>query len=360
MLILPSVSRHSAVKALRWVCQTVSPVISSKIVFEKVPPPSLWPEIIRQADRHALLLSLYLALKHRSQLQEVPKEIVDFLELVFDLHQRMRETLCRQMIELSQALNAVNIYPVWLKGAETFFQRSQEGRMMSDLDLWLPDLQEQIKALQILENLGYSAVADEAPWKNSHHYAPRIHPNWPVRIELHRHVIRPVLSPLLPDENARDRIEWLEWQGCRVGRLSAEHRLLHAMIQATVMATPKFSFSYGRLMKELDVVQRLETDFEGHWPELVIQTFKLPEWQNKVEPFLTLIQSLFGSFSPLPLNSRALYQLELLTAYPRWTILLGIFQMAYSSIGWRLLKSPHQIPKKIMQYVILLWRGQPF
>lgn len=310
------------IAALTWLCRVVSPLT----LAPPSPPVELWSEVVGLADAHLLLPELKLGLDRFGL--TAPGEIAEVLNGVYELNRHRNTLLRRQMRDISHALADAGLAPIWLKGAAELLEPGWAGigRMMNDLDVWLPDAADQSKALACLASLGYSVMAgfQDDEWEDSHHYAPWVNDAWPARIETHRYVVDSRFAALLPDDGALAAVDWMEWRGCRVGRLGPEHRALHALVQATVMAVPPLASGRTPLMKGLDVARRVGADFGGRFPTELMETLRLPQWDGQAAPFLTMAERLFGLPNPLPADESAWRRLCAVTASPRRDYLRGL------------------------------------
>jgi hypothetical protein len=341
------VRRAERLDALTWLCRATSPLTEAALPA----PAALWPEIIARADAHLLLPELKLALDRLGLTAEAPAEAAAFLDAVYQLNCERNALLRLQMTEISHALSAVGVTPVWLKGAAELLDPGWErsGRMMQDIDLWIPCPQELEAALQRLDDLGYVIMPgyDDDDWGEAHHTAPRINDRWPVRVEPHRYVIERALAPLLPDREAADALETVFLDGAAVKRLSPRHRASHALVQVTVMAVPPLSTGRTPLMKSLDVVRRLAADFAGETPDSLRVVLSSPQWGGTVAPAFTLMERLFALPNPFPADESALRRLYAVTAHPR---LAYLREMTENGLIGRLtykVLNPGEIPKAI-------------
>ena len=203
----------------RRLCRIVSPFSSRDDVAAALPSAGGWQSLIAMADAQYVLPELHVVLSGHGLDDRLPPEIADMLAAYFDIGVGRNADLRGQMIEITQALALEGIAPVWLKGAiyltQPDWQRS--GRVMSDLDFWIPDPEGQRLALARLGREGYLEHPGEhdGNWRYSHHYAPRYHPARPAQIEVHRFLVRPYFGSLLPDTEVAERLIWRAWCGAR-------------------------------------------------------------------------------------------------------------------------------------------------
>jgi hypothetical protein len=224
------------------------------------------------------------------------------------------ELLQEQMMEISYALNMVEIVPVWLKGANTLISSNWKNscRLMNDLDFWLPDPSQHKSAIKALDQLGYfvKPPTKDPDWKLSHHYAPRMHAQRTATLEVHRHLIRPSFAHLLPDNNACSNIQWLRWNGLSIGVLALNDQISQSLVQCTVMATPQLNSGFVRMMKVIDLLRLLEKTNKQQLPEIVINRIESGETICDIITFMTFFEAFFSIRNPFGNDPSLIHLLE--------------------------------------------------
>ena len=127
-------------------------------------PESQWPELFRATDRAQLTLPLGI----RSRACMPPGALARVDRSLIDNADRYEKLLIRYR-EIAEALCAVHIDFVVLKGLAQWPWYSDEPRHrpQSDIDLWCP-AQSLASARQVLEDLGYTTVGDDASARTDH------------------------------------------------------------------------------------------------------------------------------------------------------------------------------------------------
>lgn len=351
-----------AEQLLVWLCRVLSPRTPAGAVTPLSPVE--WRTVIALADQHLLLPELHLAALRHGPALGAPVEVRETLEAVHFLNADRNGQLRDQMRHLSRALTHAGIRHVWLKGAVWLLEDgwASSGRIMNDLDLWFPDPDSHGDALRLLDGLGYRPMAGfrDEDWHMSHHYAPRISNDWPVRVEPHRHVIDPRFALLLGDEEVGRDLAWREWEGARIGVPSARHRLLHAMVQSTIMAVPDFGTGRTPLMKALDVVRIAAGEGWAPLPPDLAVLLDTGDWRPWSRPFLTIVDRLFGLSSPLPAEERIFRRLCLVANHPRLALSVEIWARVVDGQLFRRLARPGTIPDLIRRYARILRTGRDF
>lgn len=306
----------------RWVSAVISPFVpwGQQKVIAVAPDPD-WLDVIYVASGQLVLPNLYLGLQAHGLFDQVPDDFRETCEGFKILNTQRNARLRQQMLEISTALNAAGISPIWLKGANNLLAQDWEmnGRMMLDLDFWIPDPDDLTGAELCLERLGYLVPPDylKVSFEDSQHLAPRFREGELARIELHRCIVKPRLAELLPDAEALARVEWLMWEGQRIGRLSLPDRMMHSYVQCTEMSGYGMLFARVPLMKVLDFVQLAVASGDAvRADDFVKKVDRLP-WRARSRQFLSYVEHDFGLTSPLPYDGKYLAKRRVALTFPR-------------------------------------------
>ena len=260
----------------RWLCNAISPTYLPQGSTLSIPESDNdWPEIIYLASIHGMLPCLFVRLKTNQLLEHLPQDVSEALEGFYELNCLFNIQLRDQIIATTRLLNAQGIKPIWLKGAGNLLASDWESssRTMLDLDLWIPEPNEQLRAIKILISDGYFIQPDSvgADYGSCQHYAPIIKPGQPARLEIHRHIVSPFCSPLLRDEVAVKKIVWREQENYSFGTLSPDDQIMQSYLQCTEQGIDCFNpRNTVRLMKIVDFLERfvsselVETWFTQH------------------------------------------------------------------------------------------------
>ena len=333
--------------------------------------PGAWEVLIKVAGRNLVLPNLYPVLKAKGLLGTIDPEIVEALEGFYELNALRNETLRKQLIEVTELLNAVRITPVWLKGATYLIdpEWKSSGRMMLDLDFWIPDPQDQQTALLELKRAGYGRMpeydSDDPYGAMHHHFAPMIRADRPAPLELHRNVVSEQFRLLLPDSSAFQRAQWMTWNGQRIGVLSPCDRAMQAYIQCAEMEAyfwldPRFSSS---LMKIGELQNRLTELSDDDLATTFLSPLKQAPWSTFAGELFTLIARDFGNEFDFPKNPGALKRKELrftqvvlrrrefTNRHPKFLYGVSMATAAFHSIWSGSCGLPHHWPKKFSRHL---------
>lgn len=341
-------SRNSALQGLRLLCALVSPFSTRESLLADWPETPPWQGLLAQADKHRLIPVLSVALARHGLVDRVDPELAELLAAVAAWNTERNEGFRRQMRTLSAALNAAGLQPVWLKGALTLLppQGPAAGRQMMDLDVWLPEESAQRGAMAVLRSLGY---VSDGPVESQRHYPPFFHPDEMARVELHHSVVAPYETLLSDDEAARG-VEWLDWEGLRIGRLDPLARLLCSLPQCTDPDGWWLGIAETPLVKALDLVQRVHDDFAGTVPAAFVARVRQAGWERSARGLLTVTEAYFGLPNPLPAEPTHLRRLERFAGSPRWHYTVRAAQSFFSHGGRRILRAPWQVPAMAAVY----------
>ncbi|CAK0743980.1 conserved hypothetical protein [Gammaproteobacteria bacterium] len=321
----------------RWLCG----VLSSRVAVERcranLPRDERdWQLLVEMGSTHLVLPNLYLALREKGLLADIPPDLTTALEGFHTLNALHNVRLRQQMREVSGLLNSVGLRPIWLKGATHLMAADwkNSGRMMVDLDFWLPEAAQHVPALACLSNAGY-AIPDQyhgMDFSKSHHHAPLMREGESVYLEVHRQVVATHISALLPDVAAQAQVEWLDWEGYRVGRLAASDRLMHAYIQCAEMNGNSIALGRISLMKILDFLDRLDDLCWTTPPPEWFAQLDCPPWRKNARRLFTFLEHDFNLASPLPRDGYYRRRLAGFLTYPKATY--GLYLLEHIRNGF--------------------------
>ena len=360
-------TRHE-IRQFHKLSRLLSPYIDAALAQPDLPSTETdWEVLIRVASRNLVLPCLYPVFRDKGLLQDIDSEIAGALEGFYQLNILRNTELRQQIVEVSAILNEVDIVPVWLKGATHLLTTQWEtsGRMMIDLDFWLPDPDQQQHAIVQLKRAGYVRAPeydDDDPYGVVHqHFAPLVKPGRLASLEVHRHVVSEHFRGLVPDQQALHETTWVQWNGHRIGQLYARDRALQAYIQCAEMGltfwrNPTFSSSLMKLIELQN--QLLQVDRDTLRNEVLAPLMQQP-LQVFSKQLFTLLERDFGFKADIPTSQPLLrYQeftfteLELRlrnfkSSHPQLLYSFFMLTSACKSLGSGSCGSPLLWPKKL-------------
>jgi len=316
-------------RTLRWTARAVSPFSSREAIARAWPGEADWPLVIAAADQGFVLPSLKAALDRHGLAGRLPDDLGSFLDMVFALHVERRGALRRQMKAINRLLADAGIRPVWLKGAESLLDPDHAAagtRVMLDLDLWIIEPEAQQEALRRMAGGGWRVTPEsdqKRGWAECHHYKPLQHDDWPAAVEVHRWPVARWQADVMPYDATAAAVAWSTWDGGPFGLLDRQSALVLAIIQSTAMTGPDFALGRLKLMKSLDVVERLARDFGGAVPPAVADRIEHPSIRARVRRLLSFAADFYGIDPPPQRDDAYLHAVMRNIRHPRLNALLG-------------------------------------
>ena len=252
----------AALTHYRWLCRVLSPWTTASAQLTDWPQDEAdWQAIIQLGSQHLILPALYCRLLQLGWLARLPAEVAAALQGFHELNQWHNQRLREQVLAINSTLAEVGITPVWLKGATHLLASDwrQRPRMMLDLDLWLTSPQALADGLAALEGSGYTVPPEYASLSDDggHHLRRRMQAGRPAGIEIHRHLVSADAWHLLADAQAVNTLRSEHRAGQLFATLSQLDQCLHSYIQCTLMNGDGWALGKIKLMKVLDLLERL-------------------------------------------------------------------------------------------------------
>lgn len=239
----------------------------------------VWEQIVQVSSGQFVLPALYFRLKKASLLQELPSDLVEYMEYLTDRNRERNLQITTQIRDIATLLNRNGIAPVFLKGTAHLLLPLYEDiaeRMVGDID-FLVEESEMLKAAQLLIDVGYQPMSKFNPelMKITKHYPRLTNFNYPAAVEVHRQVIIPPhdnhfkSSEIIRD---RQRIDG-NWE---VYVPSNEHLIIHNTLNVQVNDKAYlWGTVYLRQMYDLLLLSLLEN------PQKVLKGFtRFPNHSN--------------------------------------------------------------------------------
>lgn len=146
-----------------------------------------WLEVVAEANGQYLGPALWCALEASGDADQLPADVREFLEESARLNLLRNETIRAQCVELLEALEAIGVQPILLKGGAQLFMGDMalRARMMVDLDVLVRPAA-LASAAEVAANLGYRIVHEHEDWHHDYHILGR--GSGEAALEFHRTV----------------------------------------------------------------------------------------------------------------------------------------------------------------------------
>ena len=308
---------------LELLCKFISPMQRDRLegVFDHLQNED-WNLLFEIASQQLVLPVLYEKIRDGNLVSAVPEDFYNALSGFYDLNLIRNAEIYEQISEVTQALNRVNITPIWLKGASHLLKNGWKfsPRMMLDIDFWILDSSSHQDAFLALQNIGYYTPSQYNDNFDHHHYPPLFKDRAPVRIEFHKYIVEKKFSDLLPDDKALEQINWINENGLLLGELSQRDKALHALIQC-IDCDPGFWMSCqssATSMKFYDFMLLLKQDTAAIEQLVKFYESKLDtQWSKDLRKFFTFLTKYFGYESPFPPDTSLLKNLDFNSRHPK-------------------------------------------
>ena len=343
----------------KWLCTAISTFnLAQRQLLTMPARDEDWQEIIYLGSIHGVLPRLHQQLKV-SHLGLLPTDVAEALEGFYELNCLFNHRLREQIITVTLLLNSNNIRPVWLKGASMLMNHDWKtsSRSMLDLDLWIPEQNDQIKTLECLRKDGYFIQPESVgvDYSLCQHYAPVIKDGQPARLEIHRHVVSLQCASLLMDKNALKHVIWMENDGLHFGILNSDDQIMQSYLQCTEQASdclhPRGT---ARLIKMVDFLDRMDSkDTLQKW-FLQNSVINQHPWKQKSKQFGSHLREFFYIDIPISSDMAYLRRISFSLNFPKLEMLAYIFKHGlYLFVNGRLGKI-NTWPRKIKGQLMIL------
>ena len=328
-----------------------------------------WKTIIELSSQGLALPALYEAVSNKRLKKNIDEAVLSALKFFFDFNIKRNAQIREQIFEITTALNQVGVKPVWLKGATVLLDNGWEdsGRVMVDLDLWIPNESEHRSALEALHSLGYQYIdLDRSKYPDldaHHHFTPLQKQGRIVPLEVHKQVLSKAYQPLLPDALIMAEVNWFDWRNLSLGILGKPHQAIQSLVQCLEEGRYFWLRSENScLMKVADLHRRLiaMNSEERAQFNSVLQGSMV---EVAAKPLFVMMSRDFGDRSVFEIHPSKFFLNELFyywiyfpilkmqRQYPRQFYILFMLKAAYRSIRVHGIKGMQTWPRKMKNHL---------
>jgi hypothetical protein len=154
----------------------------------------VWEHVVWVSTGQLVFPALYLQLKRAGLLEEVPSDLVEYMEEFTNRNRERNRNIINQAIEISGVLKGQGIAPIFLKGTANLLANLYEDigeRMMGDIDV-LIDERMIPQVIEVLQANGYYLPegSDQDFYPNHLHFPPLVKDGMGAAVEVHRWAVR--------------------------------------------------------------------------------------------------------------------------------------------------------------------------
>jgi hypothetical protein len=189
-----------------------------------------WPHLIAFASHELLAPALWVALRDKDLVSELPNASAEYLRRTHAVNRVRNDRIMTELKEIIQQLNDAGIEPVLLKGAiDLVASRYSDSaaRVLRDLDIFVLKPQHE-RALAILKSIGYEATAD---WLQTY-FSELNRPGTISPVDLHWYVS--AQRDILPPGEATHASMAMTAGNLRFRILSPGHQIVHNILHSEI------------------------------------------------------------------------------------------------------------------------------
>ncbi len=151
-----------------------------------------WEQVVWVSTDQIAFSALYVQLKRAGLLQELPDDLVEYMEEFISLNRERNYQLIDQAYEITELLNQQGIVPIFLKGVGHLLDGLYDDigeRQVGDIDILIVE-NDLVRAAEILIREGYVPIIkfDPNSLKVNRHYPRLLNNDRTAAVELHRQI----------------------------------------------------------------------------------------------------------------------------------------------------------------------------
>lgn len=152
----------------------------------------VWEQVVWTSTDQLVFTALHLQLKRAGLLEELPSELIEYMEEFTSVNRERNHQLMCQAHEITELLNNQGIVPIFLKGVGHLLDGLYDDigeRQVGDIDILVKE-NNMVRAAEILIAEGYfpSTEFDPNSQKVQRHYPRLLNENRTGAVEIHRQI----------------------------------------------------------------------------------------------------------------------------------------------------------------------------
>lgn len=259
---------------------------------------SQWQHWVKTGSDHLVLPSAFLALRRHELLAQLPDDLVQYLQYVYELNCERNQKILQQAHEVQYVLEQAGVRHVFLKGAGNLFDniyRDNGERILYDMDILVGDGQ-MLRAAEVFADTGYDPVKPFNPraLSSTMHYPLLVKEDCVAGVEIHcspvQYMYKKILnSTMVFSAMQKSRMQSTLWvPGDR-------EKIAHNFIHAQLMHNGHYHADVSlRDLYDLLLLSQRENPYD-----ILCQ---LPYHRKKAISYLKLMYKVFDIAMPVPLQ----------------------------------------------------------
>ena len=207
--------------------------VAAKLVHAEITAGQIpWEDLVWMGSSHFILPALFTAFHRNNLLHQLPPDLAEYLEEIYQLNLARNRSIIRQAKEITHLFYEAGIQTVFLKGVAYLLQDlypETGDRVMTDIDILIhPDHLRQ--AADILYKNGYSHPQEFAGDDfGKHHHLPGFEkPGEVALVELHHTALAGPYGKLLKNDEIFSNLTKIESLHASV--MSVKHQLILSFV----------------------------------------------------------------------------------------------------------------------------------
>ncbi len=245
--------------------------------------------IVKHASSHLMLPSLYINLKRKKYLKKIPKELIVYLNQIYELNYNRNRKLLKEVKEISKILNSNKIDYVFIKGVANILNGLYYDigeRMVGDIDI-LVNEQQAYFVYKLFQKLNYHSETKQHFFLNNiNHFNRQINVNKTFAVEVHKKILDKYdIKSINQDKILRDKIKI---NGVKVPSKNFELLINVYNYQINDRGSMKLSYSYRNLYdsflmikKEKQYLENIEIDRHIRKYLMILNELKILNYRAK-------------------------------------------------------------------------------
>ncbi len=197
----------------------------------------VWEQVVWVSTDQTVFSALYVQLKRAGLLQDLPADLVEYMEEFISLNRERNHLIIDQAYNIAEVLNHHGITPIFLKGVGHLLDGLYDDigeRQVGDIDILVVE-NDLVRAAEILISEGYVPIIkfDPNSLKVNRHYPRLLNNDRTAAVELHRQIFISSFFKTMDIESFFKNIRMLN-KPCKAAVLGDFHQIVYNILNVQV------------------------------------------------------------------------------------------------------------------------------